>query len=170
MIDIRGAIGHLRPPPGFRSCRLNVFRHPELITGQTIKARHLCLMSKNTETGVTRLRFGERFRDCLFSMLAGQSSFARSFYTTTTPNRRDYISRHPADRHSIHDERRHPMARPWAWCLRPHDAHPRDYPRLGYYRQAAPSPVSRAAWRCCSLCARATFWQVKCCSKHIQAE
>ena len=61
-----------------------------------------------------------------------------------------YISRHPADRHSIHDERRQPMARPWAWCLRPHDAHPRDYPRLGYYRQAAPSPVSRAAWRCCS--------------------
>jgi hypothetical protein len=82
MIDIRGAIGHLRLPPGFRSCRLSVFRHPELITGQTIKARHLCLMSKNTETGVTRLRFGELFRDCLFSR---QSSFARSFYTTTTP-------------------------------------------------------------------------------------
>ena len=34
------------------------------------------------------------------------------------------------------------MARPWAWCPRPHDARPRDYPRLGYYRQAAPSPVS----------------------------
>src|SRR5262245_50813892 len=25
-----------------------------------------------------------------------------------------------------------------AWCLPPYDAHPRDYPRLGYYRQAAP--------------------------------
>jgi hypothetical protein len=52
LFDIRGAIGHLRP--GFRSCRLSVFRHPELITGPTIKARHLCLMSKSTETGVTR--------------------------------------------------------------------------------------------------------------------
>jgi hypothetical protein len=55
MIDIRGAIGRLRPPLGFRSCRICVFRHPELITGQTIKARHLCLMSKSTETGVTAL-------------------------------------------------------------------------------------------------------------------
>ena len=39
-----------KAPPGFRSCRLSVFRYPELITGQTIKARHLCLMSKSTET------------------------------------------------------------------------------------------------------------------------
>ena len=54
MIDICGAIGRLRPPLGFRSCRICVFRHPELITGQTIKARHLCLMSNSTETGVTR--------------------------------------------------------------------------------------------------------------------
>jgi hypothetical protein len=34
------------------------------------------------------------------------------------------------------------MARHWASCLRPHDAHPRDYLRLGYYRQAAPSRKS----------------------------
>ena len=48
----RHSRGHwsAKAPFGFRSCRICVFRHPELITGQTIKARHLCLMSSSTET------------------------------------------------------------------------------------------------------------------------
>ena len=47
-IDIRGAIGY--PTPCFRTCRLSVFRHLERLKVQTIKARHLCLIPRNTET------------------------------------------------------------------------------------------------------------------------
>ena len=46
--DIRGAIGYLTLCS--RTCRVSVFRHLELITGQIIKAQHLCLIPSNTET------------------------------------------------------------------------------------------------------------------------
>ena len=55
------------------------------------------------------------------------------------------VERHRFHMSVISDERRQSMARHWASCPRPHDGtHPRDYLRLGYYRQAAPSAVSRA--------------------------
>src|SRR5215475_8724605 len=39
-----------------------------------------------------------------------------------------------------------PIARLWAWCLRPHDAHPRDCSRLQDGRQVSLALATPATW------------------------